>query len=141
MEIEFREQVCGKRVADASTEDVRIERTLRQCDAIKFVARFKAETSCRPDVNSEIEASARAIVEIAEVQRQPPCQSLVSLRIQRDAVVRIVIFARWDDNAIANLKILVKEFKFSADTNTTPTSLFQFQPGAPDKRSRFQLIV
>ena len=112
-----------------------------QHDAVEFVARLKAETSCRPEVNPKIEAAARAIVEIAEVQRESSGKSLISFRIQRETVVSIVIFARLDDNAISNLKLLVKEFKFSADADTTPAALFQFQPCAPDERPRFQLIL
>ena len=107
-----------------------------QCDAVKLVSRFKTETSSEPKIETNVESSAGAVIEISNIEPKATIEDL-ALSVEHEVVVIVTVFASRNGNSFSNLKVLGKVLKISVDSQTAKSVRFQFKPRAPDKGSRF----
>ena len=111
-----------------------------QCDAIKLVSRLHTEASSESKVETEVKSASGAVVKIPNIEPKTSIEDL-AFNVEHEVVVIVTVLASRNDNVFPNFKVLGKVLKVSVDSQTTKAVRFQFQPRAPDKGSRFQLIV
>ena len=135
MDVEFGEEVCRKGIDDTSTKDIRVEGSFWECDTVKLVSRFHTKASSEPKVETQVKATAGAVVEIPDIEPKPSVEDL-TLSVEHEAVVIVTIPTRWNDNSVSNFEVLGEVLKVPVDSETAPPIRLQLKPRAPNKIAR-----